>query len=97
MVVFEHVVKYITRRTQSLNTFQQFVMVLIKLRLNIPFQELAYWFLVSISTVSRIFSSWMVVIDSRLSPFVFWPDREKLRRTMPMSFQYTFGKKVSNN
>ena len=50
---------------------------------------------VSISTVSRIFSSWMVVMDARLSPLVFWPDRERLWRTMPMSFQYAFGKQVT--
>ena len=37
MVAFEHVAKYITRRTQSLNRFQEFAMVLIKLRLNVPF------------------------------------------------------------
>ena len=95
MVAFEHVATYITRRTQSLNRFQEFVMVLIKLRLNVPFQDLAYRFVVSISTVSRIFSLWMVVMDARLSPLVSWPDRERLWRTMPMSFQYAFGKQVT--
>ena len=40
MVAFEHVVKYITHRTQSLNRFQEFVMVLMKLRLNVPVQDL---------------------------------------------------------
>ena len=95
MVVFEHVTKYITHRTQSLNRFQEFIILLIKLRLNVFFQEFAYRFVVSISTVSRIFSSWMVVMDSRLSPLVSWPDRESLWRTMPISFQYAFGKQVT--
>ncbi|XP_068680295.1 uncharacterized protein [Montipora foliosa] len=95
MVAFEHVATYINRRTQSLNRFQEFIMVLIKLRLNVPFQDLAYRFMVAISTVSRIFSSWMVVMDARLSPLVSWPDRERLWRTMPMSFQYAFGKQVT--
>ena len=95
MVAFEHVAKYVTRRTQSLNRFQEFAMVLIKLRLNVPFQDLAYRFVVSISTVSRIFSSWMVVMDARLAPLISWPDRERLWRTMPMSFQYAFGKQVT--
>lgn len=95
MVAFEHAATYITRRTQSLNRFQEFVMVLTKLRLNVPFQDLAYRFVVSISTVSRIFSSWMVVMDAQLSPLVSWPDRERLWRTMSMSFQYAFGKQVT--
>ena len=70
-------------------------MVLMKLRLNVPFQDLAYCFMVSLSTVSQIFSSWMIVRDTRLSSLVFWPEREQLWRTMPMCFQYAFGKKVT--
>lgn len=95
MVAFEHVATYITRRTQSLNRFQEFVIVLIKLWLNVPFLDLSYWFVVSISTVSRFSSSWMVVMDARLSPLVSWPDSERLWTTMPMSFQYAFGKQVT--
>ena len=30
-----------------------------------PFQDLAYRFTVSIATVSRIFSAWMVVMDAK--------------------------------
>ena len=42
MVVFDHVSPYVTRKTQSLDRFQELVMVLMKLRLNVPFQDLAY-------------------------------------------------------
>ena len=94
MVVFDHVSPYVTRKTQSLDTFQELVMVLMKLRLNVPFQDLAYRFMVSLSNVSRIFSSWMIVMDTRLSSLVFWPEREQLWRTMRMCFQYAFGKKT---
>ena len=59
MAVFEHVVPHVTRRTQSLDRFQEFVMALMKLRLNVPFQDLAYRFTTSVSTVSRIFSAWI--------------------------------------
>ena len=95
MAVFEHVVPRVTRRTQSLDRFQEFVMVLMKLRLNVPFQDLAYRFTTSVSTVSRIFSAWMVVMDAKLFPLVYWPEREQLWHTMPMCFQYAFGKKVT--
>ena len=94
-VVFEHVSPHVTRRTQSLDRFQEFVLVLIKLRLNVPFQDLAYRFNISLTTVSRIFSSWMVVMDAKLSTLVFWPEREQLWNTMPICFQYAFGKKVT--
>ena len=95
MVAFEHVSPHVTRKTQSLSRFQEFVMVLMKLRLNVPLQDLAYRFMVSVPTVSRIFSSWMVVMDTRLFPLVSWPDREQLWKTMPMCFQYAFGRKVT--
>ncbi|XP_022808193.1 uncharacterized protein LOC111345186 [Stylophora pistillata] len=95
MTVFDHVAASITRRNQTLSKFQEFVMVLMKLRLNIPFQELAYRFQVSLSTVSRIFCSWLTTMDSRLSPLIYWPDRDQLRETMPMCFQQAFGKKVT--
>ena len=36
MVVFEHVSSHVSRQTQNLSRFQEFVMVLIKLRLNVP-------------------------------------------------------------
>ena len=70
-------------------------MILMKLRLNVPFQDLAYRFTTSVSTVSRIFSAWMVMMDAKLFPLVYWPEREQLWHTMPMCFQYVFGKKVT--
>ena len=42
MVVFEHVSSHVSRKTQNLSHFQEFVKVLIKLRLNVPLQDLAY-------------------------------------------------------
>ena len=66
-----------------------------KLKLDMPLKDLAFRFGVSLSTVSRVFSSWMIVLDVRLSPLVSWPDREDLWRTMPQCFQDSFGKKVT--
>ena len=97
MVVFDHVAPHVPRRhgCTTLNRFQEFVMVLMKLRLNVPFQDLAYRFVLSLSSVSRIFTSWIIAMDLRLSCFIHWPDREQLWKTMPMCFQYTFGRKVT--
>ena len=92
MVVFDHVSPYVTCKTHTLDRIQELVMVLMKLRWNVSFQDLAYRFLASLSTDSRIFSSCMIVMDSRLPSLVFWPEREQLWRTMPMCFQYAFGK-----
>ena len=94
-VAFGFVSPFITRRSKTLTLFQEFIMVLMKLRLNVPLQDLAFRFGVSLSTVSRTFSAWMIVMDIRLSPLVRWPEREELWHTMPMCFQYAFGKKTT--
>ena len=73
--------------------FQEFILVLMKLRLDVPFQDLPYRFDIFLSTVSRICLAWMIVMDIRLSPLINWPEREDLWRTMPKCFQYSFGKK----
>ena len=39
--IFNHVAPHVKRRTQSLSLFQEMVMVLMKLRLNVPHQDLA--------------------------------------------------------
>ncbi|XP_067057267.1 uncharacterized protein [Acropora muricata] len=76
MVVFEHVTSHVTRQTRSLNRFQEFIIVLIKLRLNAPLQDLAYRFVVSVSTISRIFSHWILAMDTRLFRFVYCPVKD---------------------
>ena len=71
-------------------------MVLMKLRLNMPFKDNAYRFKnISVSSISRTFSAWMIAMDIRLSPLILWPEREALWATMCLSFQYSFGKKIT--
>ena len=70
-------------------------MVLMKLRLNVPQQDLAYRFDVNQSTVSRVFLSWMTLMDVRLTPLIVWPEREALWRTRPKCFEFSFGKKTT--
>ena len=93
--VFEHVSPFVAYKSQNLTTFQEFVMTLIKLKLDARHQDLSYRFNVSLSTVSRIFSSWMVALDVRLAPLINWPELEDLWRTMPQCFKYSFGTKTT--
>lgn len=68
-----------------------------KLKLNMPFEDLAYRFNVSVSTVSRTFQAWMIVMDCRLQPFIKWPEREALWHTMPQCFQQSWKKSHSHH
>ena len=73
-----------------LSHFQQFLSVLMKLRLNLGDQDLGYRFGVNQSTISRYFKKWINVMYVRLSPLVKWPSREELIKTMPMEFRTNF-------
>ena len=95
VATLNHVARHMSQRSQTLDPFQEFVMVLIKLRLNVPFQDLAYRFLVSVPNISRIFWSRIYAMDYRLRQLVYWPERESLWKTMPMCFKYAFGNKVT--
>eukprot|EP00794_Sanderia_malayensis_P013275 gene13275-14644_t len=92
---FDFVHAHVKRQLLHLNKFQEFVLVLIKLRHNVPHQDLAYRFKVSITTISRILTLWLMVIGICLSPLVSWPEREDLWRTLPQCIQFSFGKKVT--
>ena len=71
------------------------MIVLLKLRLDVPSQDLAYPFGISAATISRIFSSCISVMDTRLSPLIHWPERAEIWSTMPECFQYSFGKRIT--
>ena len=87
---FINVSPFIRRRTQCLTLFQEMTMVLMKLRLNVPHQDLAQ------STLSRTFAhSWLFIMDVRLSPLIRWPEREELWRIMPQCFKFSFGTKTT--
>ena len=79
----------------KLSLFQEFVLFLMRLRLNTCFQDLAYRFNISISTVSRIFYKWVKVADGKFKHSIIWPAREELRLAMPLCFRRSFGDRVS--
>jgi len=78
-----------------LTKFQQFMILLIRLRQNLSLEDLAYRFDVSKSTVSRTFLRMLDIAVVRLSFLIKWPEREELRKTMPNSFRQHFGTKVT--
>ncbi|XP_031572978.1 uncharacterized protein LOC116306983 [Actinia tenebrosa] len=92
---FRYVSPHVTYKSKRLSQFQEFVLVLIRLRLNVFMQDLTYRFEVTRRTVNRIFHAWMIIMDERLSPLIHWPDREALQSTMPQCFQYSFAKRAT--
>ena len=84
-----------SRNPQSLPLFQQFLLVLMKLRLDLFDNDLAYRFRTSQATVSRYFNKWIDIMFVRFQPLVKWPAREQIRLTMPSEFRKNFRKCVA--
>lgn len=94
--VYHLVLPYIkSTSTNALTPFQELLLVHIRVRLNVPLQDLAYRFQIASSTAGRIFDRWSEVLSDRLGFLIHWPDRDQLRATMPSVFQKNFGNKVS--
>ncbi len=64
-----------------------YLMTLMRLRLNLSFQDLGFRFKVHKSTSSRIFSEVISSMYYCLRPLICWPDRDALMKTLPMDFR----------
>ena len=96
MQMFDLCEPYISASSLSaLSKFQQLILVLMRLRLNLPLKDLAYRFKISPSTVSRIWHKMINVLHLRLGFLIEWPERDMLQATMPIEFRQTFGTKVA--
>ena len=95
MQVFHLCENYIfTTSLTMLGKFEQFILVLMRLHLNLPLKDLAYRFGILQPTVSRIWHKWIDVLYKRTQFFIQWPERDLLQATMPMEFRKAFGTKV---
>ena len=74
----------------ALSQFQQLLVVLTKLRLNLGDQDIAFRFGINQSTISRCFNKWIDIMFIRLKPLIKWPTRDELLKTMPMDFRKNF-------
>jgi len=93
-IVFEFVTKGLpdSFASSSCSIFEQFLLVLMRLRLNAGVQDLGHRFDIHPSTVCRYFSKWLDVLYTKLHCFINWPERDTLLKTMPMAFRRAFKK-----
>ena len=79
---------------KSLSREQEYLLCLVKLRMNYLFKDIAFQLNISVATVHRSFHNILDILYARLSFLIKWPTRENLRESMPMTFRDNFGKKV---
>ena len=84
-LVFEMVENQMVSSSKTLSKEEEFLICLVKLRMNYLFKDIAYHLNVSVSTIQRSFHSTLDVMYARLQFLVKWPTRENLRKSMPDS------------
>lgn len=81
---------------RKLSLWQEFTLVLLRLRLGLFEKELANRYSVSVSTVSDICCTWIRFMKSELQPrCTLWPSKEQIKCYMPPVFQQFYPELVS--
>ncbi|XP_028992285.1 uncharacterized protein LOC114847088 isoform X2 [Betta splendens] len=75
----------------KLSKFQQLLLTLMRLRLDLRNQDLAYRFGVKVGTVIRTVHRMVNIMSSTLVPTaVFWPSRAELRKNLPAALRTSY-------
>ncbi|XP_041363079.1 uncharacterized protein LOC121378816 [Gigantopelta aegis] len=69
--------------------------LIMKLRLNLQHQDLAYRFNVSVTTISEMLNQGLPKLAEKLAFLIQWPDKDSLKRNMPNIIKITYPKCVS--
>lgn len=78
-------------KNAKLSKFQQLLLTLMRLRLDLRNQDLAYRFGVKVATVTRTVHRIINIMFTTLVPTaVFWPSRVELRKNLPAALRCTY-------
>ena len=83
----EHQIKSTKGRPRLLSPLEEFFLVLVRLRLGLFEQDLAYRFGISQSTVSRIFNTWINFLFLQFKQIPLWPPKALIISHMPKVFK----------
>ena len=72
---------------RKLSSKDEFLMVLVKLRLGLLFGDLADRFDISVGAASKIFGSWIRAMSLSLKSLIFMPEQERVRENLPSKFK----------
>nr|XP_012561117.2 uncharacterized protein LOC105846680 [Hydra vulgaris] len=92
--LFKFIRSFLLCKRSKLSDFQHLSLTLMRLRLNLTLNDLAYCYNVSSTSASSVFLKTIDVLYVRLKELIKWPDREQLCKTTPMCFRQHFGTRV---
>ena len=75
---------------RNLTPEQEFFLVLVRLRLGLLEEDLAYRAGVSTTSFSRIWITWLDFLHSKFRAFPIWPSKSCVQKTMPSCFKESY-------
>ena len=69
---------------------QEFMLALMRLRLGLLVEDLAFRFCVSAGKVSQIVITWVIFLSKELKSLIIWPSRARIRSTLPDCFKLLY-------
>ena len=72
---------------RKLTMEQEFLLTMMRLRLGLLLDDLAFRFKISGALASSIFTTWIKLMSKELSWLIVWPDRNIIRRNLPAMFR----------
>ena len=88
MVAILQQIQPLLNQRSTLHPFKQFLLTCMELKLGVSMPYLAQIFDVHPSTISRTFINTLDIMNKHVVPLLlFWPERDTLRKTMPLIFR----------
>eukprot|EP00112_Aurelia_sp_Birch-Aquarium-sp1_P002126 Seg1231.5 transcript_id=Seg1231.5/GoldUCD/mRNA.D3Y31 product="hypothetical protein" protein_id=Seg1231.5/GoldUCD/D3Y31 len=75
---------------RSLSAEQEFFLVLVRLRLGLLEEDIAYRAKISTTQYSRIWITWLDFLHSKFRSYPIWPSKSAIMKTMPICFKETY-------
>ena len=88
-VAYTHQVKLEARYGPSriLTLQQEFLLILIRLRMGLLVEDLAFRFKTTCPQVSCIFTTWIKLLSREFGILIVWPSKTQVKKTMPYCFR----------
>ncbi|XP_062591937.1 uncharacterized protein LOC134253431 [Saccostrea cucullata] len=77
-------------KKRKLSLKEEFIIIMLKLRLGLDNITLSTLFGVSLSQISNMFTTWINFLYQYLEPVLKWPSKEKIRKHLPLSFKLKY-------
>lgn len=95
-IIFFSIKEYMfSMSTTVLSPYNQLLLTLIKLRLNLHFKDLAYRFKIAPTTASTYFMNVLDVLYKRFKTLIIWPERAQSQKNIPLCFKEAFQSKTT--